>query len=138
MNVKISDNVTKDIGTVYQSIIKKESLCAYFTSDSSADLDAGARVIWEWKDYNAKCEVFDIITKENEFIQFNWSAAGAMKTVKIELTSITDNQTKITITESEFGLSEEDVKAMLRQTQGWTNFASCLKAFLYTGINLRK
>jgi len=138
MNVKISDKISKDISTVYQAIVQKEHLCSYFTSDSTANLDAGERVIWEWKDAGAKCEVFKIETLANKTIGFEWSTGGEAKQVLIELNSITDSQTKITITESEFNNSDDDIKAMMGQTQGWTHFVCCLKAYLYANINLRE
>ena len=137
MKVKITDNISKDINTVYQAIVNKEHLCGYFTSAASADLDSNKKVIWEWKDFNAKCEIFNIETTKNKNIQFEWSSGGSPKTVLIELVAITDSLTKITISESEFSLSEADVKSMLQQTQGWTHFACCLKAYLYANINLR-
>ncbi len=138
MNVKIVDKISKDISTVYQAIVQKEQLCSYFTSSSSANLDAGERVIWEWEDAGAKCEVFKIETLANKTISFEWSTGAEAKQVIIELNAITDSQTKITITESEFGNSESDIKAMLGQTQGWTHFVCCLKAYLYANINLRQ
>ena len=138
MNVKISENITKDLNTVYQAIVNKDQLCCYFTSSASANLNEANRIFWEWADFNVKCEITNVETKENKEIKFNWSSGSSPKTVLIKLTAISDEVTKVDITESEFEFNQGDVKTMLGQTQGWTNFVCCLKAYLYAGINLRK
>jgi len=46
-------------------------------------------------------------------------------------------KTNIEITEDSFEENEEGIKRAMGQTQGWTDFICSLKAYLYTGINLR-
>ncbi len=46
-------------------------------------------------------------------------------------------KTNIEISESGFEMKKKENKKALLQTQGWTDFICSLKAYLYTGVNLR-
>ena len=51
--------------------------------------------------------------------------------------SVDDYITEVEITESSYQNNIEGIKKVMQQTQGWTDFLCSLKAYLYTGINLR-
>jgi len=74
---------------------------------------------------------------ENEQITFDWEASGNKATVSMSLSSKEENKTKLVITENSFEANEKGIAKALQQTQGWTDFICSLKAYLYTGINLR-
>lgn len=137
MKVAVNDFIFKDLHTVYQAIVDKNKLQCYFVSHASNSLDQADQLNWEWKDYNASCVVSDIKTIANESISFKWGASGYEKQVVIRLSKEENEKTKIQIEEGEFEMTEESVQKMLGQTQGWTDFICSLKAYLYTGINLR-
>ncbi|MEO9532302.1 MAG: SRPBCC domain-containing protein [Crocinitomicaceae bacterium] len=138
MNVKVSYFISKNIHTVYQAIIDKNHLSKYFVSFASNDLDKAELITWKWEDYNAECQVDQIKTTENQLIEFYWGSETNKRKVAIKLTSESDEKTKITITEFNFEPAAERIKEIAEQTQGWTDFCCSLKAYLYTGINLRK
>ena len=60
---------------------------------------------------------------------------GAIQVLEEELAS--ENQTLVKITESDWPSDFEGAKKCMGQTEGWTHFLCCLKAYLEYGINLR-
>jgi len=106
-------------------------------SDTSESLAEGKKIIWEFKDYNAKINVEVLKLIENEQITFDWEASGNKSQVSMSFSSEGENKTKVVITEDSFESDDEGIKKVMQQTQGWTDFLCSLKAYLYTGINLR-
>lgn len=137
MKVSVTYTIDRNLPTVYQAIIDKNKLNKYFVSFSSHNLDKAEKIHWKWEDYNAECEISNVNVIENQSISFDWGENGDEKQVFILLEELPDNKTKIKITEGPFN-AETDIAKMLGQNQGWTDFACCLKAYLYAGINLRK
>jgi len=74
---------------------------------------------------------------KNESISFEWDASGKLARVDVVMESVSTNKTTLEITESSYELSEKEVSKALQQMQGWTDFICSLKAYLYTGVNLR-
>jgi len=134
--VKARDIVHKPVNEVWDAIVNPEKITRYFTSSVSGPISKGKNIKWEFSDYNVSIdiEVLDIV--ENKFISFKWEASGNEKRVEIKL-SPQKNLTKIEISESEFHLTKDDIEKVIQQTQGWTHFICSLKAWLYTGVNLR-
>lgn len=94
-------------------------------------------MIWYFDDYDVELNAEITAIEENKKIAFCWEASGNKKDVQIIL-SVLDNQTtEIQITEQPFENHMDDIKRVIQQTQGWTDFICCLKTYLYTGINLR-
>ena len=137
IQVKVSDYVKEPLGLVFKSVVDPTKITKYFVSNSSGKLAEGAKIIWEFKDYNVKINVDVIEVIENKKIMFNWEASGTKAKVTILFSSEEKNKTKIEITEDSFEASEDGIKKAMQQTQGWTDFICSLKAYLYTGINLR-
>tara|TARA_R100001369_G_scaffold26921_1_gene48624 strand:- start:19631 stop:20065 length:435 start_codon:yes stop_codon:yes gene_type:complete len=137
IQVKVSDIILQPFSLVYKSVIEPEKITKYFVSNSSGKLIEGAKIEWEFKDYNViiKVNVIEII--ENEKIMFNWEVSGKKSQVTMLFFSKDKNKTKMEIREDSFEENEEGIAKAMQQTQGWTDFICSLKAFLYTGINLR-
>jgi uncharacterized protein YndB with AHSA1/START domain len=95
------------------------------------------KIEWEFRDYNVKLDVEILKVIKNKQITFNWEASGKKSRVSISLNSEKADKTKITITEDSFEDNKDGITKALQQTQGWTDFICSLKAYLYTGINLR-
>jgi uncharacterized protein YndB with AHSA1/START domain len=136
IEVKVESSIKRTIDEVFEAIVLPEKLKCYFVSKASAPLVEGTTLNWEFADYNVtiKVEVKKVVP--NEHIRFEWSASGHSAVVNMYFTAKEDS-TKIRITEGLFENSEEGIKKTMQQTQGWTDFICSLKAYLYTGINLR-
>ena len=137
IQVKVSDHIIRPVEVVFNAIVDSSQITKYFVSGASDSISEGKKLEWEFKDYNVKLEVEVLKVVKNEQITFNWEASGEKARVSISLNSETAHKTNITITEDSFKSNEEGITKALQQTQGWTDFICSLKAYLYTGINLR-
>tara|TARA_R110000850_G_scaffold228191_1_gene353117 strand:+ start:111 stop:533 length:423 start_codon:yes stop_codon:yes gene_type:complete len=137
MHVNVSDVIRKPVDEVFDAIVNPLKIVNYFTSAVSGNMKVGEEVLWEFKDADCTETIRVLELEENTNLSFEWTASGQLARVDIHLTVKESNQTKITITEGPFDLSEEQVKRMMGQTHGWVDFMCSLKAWLYTGINLR-
>lgn len=138
-DVQVNYGISRSVGEVYQAIVDPLKLSNYFASQTLGDFKEGNTVTWVFDDVDAKCEVHIIRLKDNEEVRFKWNAvAGKMNEVSILLKAEGDNHTNITITESKFDYTKDQIKRAMGQTQGWTDFICSLKAYLYADINLRK
>ncbi len=58
--------------------------------------------------------------------------------VEMTLTEKENNSTLVSITEKSMENDEKGLKWLSGNSFGWSNFLSCLKAYVEYGINLRK
>ena len=137
IQVKVSSIILRPVNIVFKAIEDPAQIKKYFVSNSSNFLSEGKKVTWEFKDYNVKLDVKVIKVIENELITFDWEASGQQARVSIALKSEEAAKTKITITEDSYEADAPGIEKALQQTEGWTDFICSLKAYLYTGINLR-
>jgi uncharacterized protein YndB with AHSA1/START domain len=138
IEVKVKDNIHKPIAEVFDAIVNPSKIIGYFVSSASDKLETGKTISWEFKDYNVSLKVKVLEVIPNELISFEWSATGETALVDIRLNSEAAAKTSITITEKPRKIPKDEIAKALGQTQGWTYFICSLKAYLYTGINLRK
>ncbi|MCF4102527.1 SRPBCC domain-containing protein [Gillisia sp. M10.2A] len=137
INVKVSNQIASSPEEVFDAIVNPEKIIRYFVSNTSGPIIPNAKLHWEFKDYCVSLDVDVLEVIKDKHISFEWEASGKRSSVQISIDKKEEQLTQITITESPFSLIESDVKKALQQTQGWTDFICSLKAFLYTGINLR-
>ena len=137
IQVKVTDHIMRPVEKVFSSIVDPTQITKYFVSNASDKLVEGTQVTWEFKDFNVKLNVDVLKVIENEQITFDWEASGNKARVSMSFSSEGENKTKLVITEDSFEANEKGIAKALQQTQGWTDFTCSLKAYLYTGINLR-
>tara|TARA_R100000935_G_C2833621_1_gene166690 strand:- start:1292 stop:1726 length:435 start_codon:yes stop_codon:yes gene_type:complete len=137
IQVKVSDIIMQPLALVYKSVIDADKIIKYFVSNSSGKLVEGAKITWEFKEYHVIITVDVVEIIENKKIKFNWEVENKKAQVTMLFSSKDKNKTKIEIVEDSFEANEEGIARALQQTQGWTDFICSLKAYLYTGINLR-
>ncbi len=137
IQVKIKDTVQKPTEAVFEAIVDPKKIRCYFVSNASEKITEGAIVTWEFKDYGVSLDIKILKVVTNRHISFEWSGSGKTAIVDIYLTAEGKTQTHIKITESSYELTQDEVAKAMQQTQGWTDFICSLKAFLYTGVNLR-
>lgn len=136
-NVNSKSTIFNPVNEVYDAIVNKDKLDKYFVSSAAASMTNGAKIKWEWKDYNAETEITVLKVEPNKSINFQWTGPNGETRVKIVLDGSDPTKTEIDIYEIDFEMDEEGVHRAMGQTQGWTDFICSLKAYLYTGINLR-
>ena len=137
IEVKVKDIIVKPVDEVFGAIRNPEKLCGYFTLKSSGALVEGKNIDWWFDVADTAFTIYVSKVIENQQISLEWSGSGIKAMIDIQLASPKENKTSIEITEKSFAFDEAGVKRALQQTQGWTDFICSLKAYLYTGINLR-
>ena len=136
IDVKITDKILRSRQEVLNASVDPNQMSGYFISASSGPLSAGQKIIWQWGDVGVELEI-DVHKVNEELISFSWSASGQFAQVNIHLQEDGENATQIVINEGPYGTDEASIQMTLQQTRGWPDFICCLKAYLYTGINLR-
>jgi len=136
IDVKVETHVARPVAAVFDAIVDPAKMAQYFISRGSARMTPNAKVQWEWTDVGAKLEVQVVQVEANRRVMFVWHATGAPTKVTLALEPDGD-RTKITATETPFALNEQGAAAAMQQTQGWTDFCCCMKAYLQHGLNLR-
>ena len=76
--------------------------------------------------------------EKDKYISYFWEADGIELLVEMTLTPKENDSTLVTITEKSRHNDEAGIKWLMGNSFGWSNFLSCLKAYLEYGINLRK
>lgn len=137
LNVNVNSKIYKSKEEVFDAIINPNELSKFFISRFKGEMKVGETIVWYFDDFGAELEVTINSIKENETLVFCWEATGHKKDVTIHLSALDEQTTSIDIKEYPFSTDQDDVKKVIQQTQGWTDFVCCLKAYLYTGINLR-
>lgn len=137
INVLVKDTIKKPINEVWDAIVNPGKINKYFVSKASSTIEAGKVIQWEFADYNVTIDIKIAKVVVNKSIKFSWDASRKMAEVEMLFSDNNENETAIEITESAFDLTEADIQKAMGQTQGWTDFICSLKAYLYTGINLR-
>ncbi len=135
--VNVKDKIKKPVYEVWDAIINPEKINKYFVSKASAAIDAGKVIHWEFADYNVTIDIEIVQVVLNKSIKFRWDASRKIAEVEMLFSVKNKNETAIEITESAFDLNVDEMQKAMQQTQGWTDFICSLKAYLYTGINLR-
>ena len=136
VTVKVEHHIARPVAAVFDAIVDPAKMSQYFISRGSGRMELGAKLEWEWSDVGAKLAIEVGQLDVNRKIGFAWSATG-MPT-KVTLTVESDGTgTKLVAIEGPFALTDPGVARAMQQTQGWTDFGCCLKAYLVHGINLR-
>jgi uncharacterized protein YndB with AHSA1/START domain len=136
VTVNVEERIARSPADVYDAIVDPAKMSQYFISKSSGRMELEKRLEWEWSDVGAKLTVDVAQLEPNTKIGLGWSASGLPTKVTLMM-SPDGNGTKLVATEAPFALTEDGVARAMQQTQGWTSFCCCLKAYLEHGIDLR-
>ncbi|MBF0597316.1 SRPBCC family protein [Faecalibacter rhinopitheci] len=137
IKAEASIQILRPIHDVFEAIINPDKMRTYFIESSSGPLEAYKTVIWKFPEFDDTFPVTGILIKPNEYISFDWSGGKDKMMVEIYLSKYGEDFTIINIIEHEFDDNKEGIERAIRQTAGWANFLSCMKASLEYGINLR-
>lgn len=132
LTAKAAISIQKPIAEIFEAIVNPEIMRQYFISKGSGRLEQGKEVIWEFPEFEGSYPVGvkEIIT--NQLVIIDWDPDSI---VRIELEEKSKNNTIIRV--SEEGNEQKEIKWAIGQTEGWTNFLTCMKAWLEYGIHLR-
>lgn len=136
LTAKASIQIQKPVNEVFGAIVSADKMNRYFIESSTGNLETDKTFQWKFPEFDDIFPVTGRIIKENEYISFDWSGEPNML-VEIFLQPQTGNSTVVKVVEHEMEKTDEGIKQMMQQTEGWANFLACLKASLEYNINLR-
>lgn len=137
LTAKAGIQIQKSVQEVFNAIISADKMSTYFIESASGNLETNKTIQWKFPEFDDVFPVTGKIIKENEYISFDWSGGEPNKLVEIFLQAQTNGSTVVKIIESEMEKTDDGIKQMMQQTEGWANFLACLKASLEYNINLR-
>ncbi|RFS26588.1 ATPase [Chitinophaga silvatica] len=138
LEIQCAMQISKPIHEVFESIIDPQKMSGYFISKGSDVMSAGKTIKWQFPEFDDEFNIKVLAIKEDEQVTFQWEGAKGHQTeVNITLSSRPGNATLINLTEGKLDNNAEGIKWLNSNAFGWSNFLSCMKAYLEYNINLR-
>ncbi|MES2864554.1 MAG: SRPBCC domain-containing protein [Bacteroidota bacterium] len=138
LEIKCAMQIQKPINEVFDAIIIPEKMTNYFISQSTGIMEEGKNLIWKFPEFDFECPVKVQKVEKDKYISFYWDNSGFELLVEITLSEKENNSTLVSISEKSMENNEAGLKWLSGNSFGWSNFLSCLKAYLEYNINLRK
>jgi len=129
--------IRRPVSDVFEAFINPDITTKFWFTNSSGRLEAGKKVLWEWEMYKASTDVDVKVIEANKRILVEWMAFENTTTIEWIFTARPDNTTFVSITNSGFqGTDEEIAQQAIGSTEGFTFVLAGLKALLEHNINL--
>lgn len=135
LTAKATIQIQKPIEEVFEGIVNPEKMTKYFISKSSGRMEPGKELIWEFPEFPESFPVKEIKVETYRSVSFVWDEGTQ---VNISLEALPDNSTLVKVTEGGKEYNVQNLQWVIGNTEGWTNFLACMKAYLEYGIQLRK
>lgn len=132
---KATIQIQKPASEVFEGIVDPENMVKYFISESNGRMETGKKLVWKFPEFPDEFPVWNIRTEPDRLVVFTWVQETE---VRIVLEPQADGSTVVKVTEDGKELSEQNLKWLIGNTEGWANFLACMKAYLEHGIQLRK
>lgn len=144
-NYTVRTKILRPVADVFDAVVSRDKLCEYFTSQASGNFEQGAEIWWRWRDYDVELPVLVEKVRPNELIQLSIDSKAWKKTqsesypVKVifEFEELDDGSTMLSISEEGWRNDAVGLKSSHENCGGWTHMATCLKAWIEHGIDLR-
>lgn len=138
LEINVAMQISKPINEVFEAIVNPEKMCHYFISQSTGRMEEGKNLIWKFPEFDMEVPVKVVKVETNSLISYYWENSGKQLLVDMNFSTVGDNFTLVKISEKSMNNDEAGLKWLSGNSFGWSNFLSCLKAYLEFGINLRK
>ena len=139
LQIKTALRVAKPAPVVFEAIVDPAQMTNYFIASGSSRMEEGQTVQWSFPEMEGSFPVQVKKVVVNREVVFTWNDTDRSETtVTITLQPVGESVTFVTITEGEKEATDDGIRWLKSNTEGWANFLACLKAFLEYGINLRK
>ncbi len=140
----IQTTINKPVGEVFDAIVDPSKLQQYFAGRSSGPLAPGARVVWFWEGWGEyPVTVDEVVPHERVVLRLNsteWKKSSSDSydvRVVFEVESLSPDKTLLKISEDGWKDDADGIKASYENCGGWQHMATCMKAWLEHGIDLR-
>ncbi|HEV7331635.1 MAG TPA: SRPBCC domain-containing protein [Flavisolibacter sp.] len=139
LQIKTALRVAKPAPVVFEAIVDPAQMANYFIANGSGRMEEGKTVQWSFPEMEGSFPVQVKKVVPGQEVVFTWNDTdGSETTVNITLLTISETVTFVIITEGEKAATDDGIRWLKSNTEGWANFLACLKAYLEYGINLRK
>jgi uncharacterized protein YndB with AHSA1/START domain len=129
--------IRRPVAEVFEAFINPDITTKFWFTKSSGRLEAGKQIRWDWEMYNSGTDVSVKAIETNKRILIEWMAYGGSTTIEWIFTARPDNTTFVSITNSGFqGTEEEIAEQAIGSTEGFTFVLAGLKALLEHNLNL--
>lgn len=127
--------IRKPVEEVFEAFINPAITKNFWFTKGSDRLEVNKSVTWTWEMYDVSTPVVAKEILQDRKIVFEWD--NATKTVEINFTEVDDDSTFITVIESGYDKTGDELIAAIKDsTGGFTTVLDGLKAFLEHRINL--
>ncbi|RYZ62365.1 MAG: ATPase [Chitinophagaceae bacterium] len=139
LHIKTALRVARPANEVFEAIVDPAQMANYFIASGSHRMEEGKTVQWSFPEMEGSFPVQVKKVVADAEVVFAWNDTdGSETTVTITLQPVDSATTFVTVTEGEKEATDDGIRWLKSNTEGWANFLACLKAFLEYGINLRK
>lgn len=138
LEIKVKMQIQKPINEVFDAIVNPDKMSNYFIAWGSDKMETEKNIEWKFPEFDEKFPIQTDKVIANKLISFYWEMDDLSLLVAITLDEINTNETLVTITEGKRVADEAGLSWLSGNSFGWSNFLTCLKAYLEYGINLRK
>jgi len=130
--------IRRSVADVFEAFINPSITSPFWFTRGSGRLEQGSRVQWDWEMYEVSVQVTVLSIEEHKRILLEWPGYDGTPTRgEWIFTPLKVHATFVSITETGFsGNGDEQVKAAIASTEGFTCVLSGLKAFLEHNILL--
>lgn len=137
MIAKTAMLIRRPVAEVFEAFINPEITTKFWFTKSSGRLEVGKQIRWDWEMYNSGTGVKAKAIEPNKRILVEWMGYGEPTLIEWVFTPRPDNTTFVSITNSGFqGTDEEVADKAISSTEGFTFVLAGLKALLEHNINL--
>lgn len=129
--------IRRPVAVVFEAFVDPAITSRFWFTKGSGRLEAGKRVQWDWEMYGVSVPVDVQAVDRDKRILIEWT--GPMGATQVEWVFVPrgDGATNVTITESGFAGSLEDVAPrVIDSTGGFTLLLAGAKAYLEHGVQL--
>jgi uncharacterized protein YndB with AHSA1/START domain len=138
LEINVKMQIQKPIHDVFEAVVNPDKMSNYFIAWGSDTMETDKTIEWKFPEFDEKFPIKTDRIIPNKLISFYWEMDDLSLLVEITLDEINSTETLVTITEGKRIADEAGLQWLSGNSFGWSNFLTCLKAYLEYGINLRK
>lgn len=138
LEINASIQILKPVHEVFEAIVDPDHMTRYFIAKSTGRMESGETLIWGFPEFDLEFPVRVQRVEKDKYVSYIWESEGKELLVEMNLTPFEEDATVVSISEKSMPLDEAGLKWLKGNTEGWSNFLACLKAYVEYGINLRK
>jgi uncharacterized protein YndB with AHSA1/START domain len=125
------------VADVFTAFIDPAITSKFWFTKGSGKLETGKEIRWDWEMYNVSSQVDVIAIEPNKRILIEWGDSEAKTTVEWLFTPHGDNATFVSISNSGFhGSGDEVIAQVVGSTEGFTLVLAGLKALFEHNVDL--